>query len=88
MGGTEKVMKDTKLVPLNNQQSPNESENVQSPERAASLCQRWRWREMTTAAFIVVDYFLLYSSISLIGVFFPAEVCQCNNCQEYSSKST
>lgn len=82
MGGTEKVMKDTKLIPPNNQQSPDESENVQSPERAASLCQNWRWREMITAAFIVVDYFLLYSSISLIGVFFPAEVCLYNNCQE------
>ena len=30
---------------------------------------------MISAAFIVVDFFFLYSTISLIGVFFPAEVC-------------
>lgn len=33
-----------------------------------------RWKEVVTTAIIVVDLFLLYVSISLIGVFFPAEV--------------
>lgn len=33
-----------------------------------------RWREMVTASIIVIDLFLLYASISLIGVFFPTEV--------------
>ena len=71
------MTKDTNLIelmPLNDQQSPSESPNSKLPEKPASHCQTWRWREMITAAFIVVDYFLLYSSISLIGVFFPAEV--------------
>ena len=59
-------------MPLNDQQSPSESSNSKFPKKAASPL---RWKELITAAFIVVDYFLLYSSISLIGVFFPAEVC-------------
>lgn len=33
-----------------------------------------RWRDMMTIAIIVVDFYFLYSSFSLIGVFFPAEV--------------
>ena len=70
------MMQDTnsaELLPLNGQQSSSELVNPKLPPKSAT--QTWRWREMITAAFIVVDYFLLYSSISLIGVFFPAEVC-------------
>ena len=74
----------TELMPLNDQQSLPESPNTKLPKKPAS--HPWRWREMITAAFIVIDYFLLYSSMSLIGVFFPAEVC--NNvlmCMHYKS---
>ena len=44
-----------------------------------------RWRAMITAAIIVLDLFLLYASISLIGVFFPTEVSDkypCKNDKE------
>ena len=33
-----------------------------------------KWREFLTTSIIVVDLFLLYMSISQIGVFFPTEV--------------
>ena len=46
------------------------------PTPPKSLATPRRWREMITAAFIVVDFFFLYSSISLMAVFFPAEVCK------------
>ena len=32
------------------------------------------WRNVLTILITVVDYFLVYSSISLIGTFFPREV--------------
>ena len=32
------------------------------------------WRNVLTIIIAVVDYFLVYSSISLIGTFFPTEV--------------
>jgi hypothetical protein len=38
---------------------------------------------MITASIIVLDLFLLYASISLIGVFFPAEVSdKCPNASD------
>ena len=43
-----------------------------------------RWKEMITASIIVLDLFLLYASISLIGVFFPTEVS--DKCQVQSDK--
>ena len=33
-----------------------------------------KWRNVLTIIIAVVDYFLVYSSISLIGTFFPTEV--------------
>ena len=35
---------------------------------------RVNWRNVLTITVAVVDYFLVYSSISLIGTFFPTEV--------------
>ena len=70
-------------IPLNDQQSPSEPANPKLPSKLAQ--QTWRWREMVTVAFIVIDYFLLYSSISLIGVFFPAEVCITIPCMHYKN---
>lgn len=32
------------------------------------------WRNVFTIAVALVDYFIVYSSISLIGTFFPTEV--------------
>ena len=56
------------------QQPPSPESNPALSPKSASV-SNWRWREMISAAFIVVDFFFLYSTISLIGVFFPAEVC-------------
>ena len=33
-----------------------------------------RWREIVTASIIMMNLFLIYASISLIGIFFPTEV--------------
>ena len=43
-------------------------------ERVRQKITTVRWKELVTTAIIVLDLFLLYASISLIGVFFPAEV--------------
>ena len=56
------------------QQPPSPESNATLSPKSASV-SNWKWREMISAAFIVVDFFFLYSTISLIGVFFPAEVC-------------
>ena len=72
----------TEEVPLNDQLSPDESLNPKPPSKLVQ--QTWRWREMITAAFVIVDYFLLYSSISLMGVFFPIEVCIAILCMHYN----
>jgi hypothetical protein len=55
------------------QQSQPSPESI-PPNPICTTLSNWRWREMVTAAIIVVDFFFLYSTISLIGVFFPAEV--------------
>ena len=41
------------------------------------------WRNAVTVIVAVVDYFLVYASISLIGTFFPTEVISCsvNQCR-------
>ena len=43
-------------------------------ERIRQKITTVRWKELVTTAIIVMDLFLLYASISLIGVFFSAEV--------------
>lgn len=53
------------------------NEEVQSlplKERIRQKIATVRWKALVTTAIIVVDLFLLYASISLIGVFFSAEV--------------
>ena len=68
--------KSTELIPLSDQEVQNDQ-----PAPRNTLHRRiWRkivtvrWRELITASIIVLDLFLLYASISLIGVFFPTEV--------------
>ena len=48
-----------------------------APTLRERICQKLatvRWRALITTCVILVDYFLLNASISLIGVFYPAEV--------------
>ena len=58
------------------QQSPSSETESIPPNPVCTTLPRsnWRWREMITAAVIVVDFFFIYSTVSLIGVFFPAQV--------------
>ena len=40
------------------------------------------WRNVITIIVAVVDYFLVYASISLVGTFFPTEVILCINIKD------
>ncbi len=72
-----KVMQHPNSVSVTDvQQSQPSSESKGPPNPICTTLSNWRWREMVTAAIIVVDFFFLYSTISLIGVFFPAEVSE------------
>ena len=68
------IEKSAEVIPLS--EVPDQS----VPPHSALHRRIWRkiatvrWREMITASIIVLDLFLLYASILLIGVFFPAEV--------------
>ena len=54
----------------------DETSNPSIPLRQ-KICQKIisvRWRDVITTAIIAIDFFVLYASLSLIAVFFPAEV--------------
>ena len=69
----------TRSIP-STQESADQGERIVW-RRIASV----RWKEMITASIIVLDLFLLYASISLIGVFFPTEVS--DKCQMQSDRT-
>ena len=59
------------------EQSPSsETSPTPLPKPTTAILLSWRWREIVTAAFIIVEFFFVTSTVSLIGVFFPAEVCR------------
>ena len=61
-------------IPVTEYDTNNEAQPLPLNERIRQKIATVRWKELITTAIIVVDLFLLYASISLIGVFFPAEV--------------
>ena len=65
------------LIPVAEYDGTNKLNVAQSlplNERMRQKIATVRWKELVTTTIIILDLFLLYASISLIGVFFPAEV--------------
>lgn len=63
-----------------NEHKPLLTQSCENPDRAVTLYEKVaavNWRNAVTVIVAVVDYFLVYASISLIGTFFPTEVISC-----------
>ena len=78
---TRQTAESTELVPANERKDRDQSASAQRAQpklhrRIWRKIAAMRWRETVTASIIVMNMFLLCASISLIGVFFPAEVSQ------------
>ena len=67
-----------------NEHKPLLSQSCESPDGGRGSVTLYgkvaaiNWRNAVTVIVAVVDYFLVYASISLIGTFFPTEVISCS----------
>lgn len=54
---------------------PDSKEGTAAKDEPQS-CLTWNWKNITIAAFLWVAYLLCNASFSVIGPFFPEEVCK------------
>ena len=62
------------LIPVAADDSASTPQSLPLRKRIAQKIATVRWNVFFTTATMLLDYFLLNASISLIAVFFPAEV--------------
>ena len=71
------VVSDNSTELTRNEDETSKTEQWKLIRDESSFCQKLavvEWRKVVIVFVIIVDYFLIYSSISLIGAFFPIKV--------------
>lgn len=63
----------TELTPVIDETAPDSAPSIPLRQGTRRIITA-RWRDIITVVIIVIDFYFVYASFSLISVFFPAEV--------------